>query len=282
MSCPSTPLQSGFRSKNEFERVTGEIPIDKFNYGSLKADWMDWSQRFENAVQVSTNAHGRKRLEELCLMWIPLKLNDEAQPIYARCKQKNKSWPLLREELAEAFEDVRMRRQWNRNKDAYQKPADMSLQVYRANVIGLVNKYSPGLTAHEDLYADELYVRFIAGLEDDWREYIEEAFPYTEETLENAYSFALKYEAKLAQKKSAKPVARKAKSNTSALSAMKDEKSPSSYSKELDRLQYEVDKLKLKWASRRRKEESSSDESESESESDDQELGAKAARPKRR
>ena len=77
-------------------------------------------------------------------------------------------------------------------------------------------------------------------------------------------------------------MARKAKSNTSALSAMKDEKSPSSYSKELDRLQYEVDKLKLKWASRRRKEESSSDESESESESDDQELGAKAARPKRR
>ena len=215
-------------------------------------------------------------------MWIPLKLNDEAQPIYARCEQKNKSWPLLREELAEAFEDVRMRRQWNRNKDAYQKPADMSLQVYRANVIGLVNKYSPGLTAHEDLYADELYVRFIAGLEDDWREYIEEAIPYTEETLENAYSFALKYEAKLAQKKSAKPVARKAKSNASALSAMKDEKSPSSYSKELDRLQYEVDKLKLKWASRRRKEESSSDESESESESDDQELGAKAARPKRR
>ena len=46
----------------------------------------------------------------------------------------------------------------------------------------------------------ELYNRFVIGLEADWREYIEESIPYKKESLDNAYSQALKYEAKLAKK----------------------------------------------------------------------------------
>lgn len=199
-SAPNTPLRPGYRSKNEFERVTGDVPVDKFPYGTTDANWLDWSLRFEKAVQVSTNAYGRDRLEELCLQWISLKLNEEAQPIYSKCENRDKSWPLLRAELAEAFEDPRIKRQWARSMGAYKKTAGMTLQIYRANVIGLVNKYSPGIALDKEAYTLELYNRFVGGLEVDWREYLEESIPYTKETLNNAYSQALKYEAKLAKK----------------------------------------------------------------------------------
>ena len=199
-SAPTTPQRPGFRSKNEFERVTGDIPIEKFEYGKEEADWQDWSLRFERAVQAATNAYGRDRLEELCLMWIPLKLAAGAQPIYNKCEHRDKNWPLLRAELAEALEDPRIKRRWARHPDAYKKPANVTLQVYRANIIGYVNKYSPAVVADKEAYSMELYNRFVNGLEVDWREYLEDTIPFGKETLDNAYNQALKYESKLAKK----------------------------------------------------------------------------------
>ena len=194
----------GPRSKNEFERVTGDVPIDKFPYGTPGADWGQWSQRFEIAVQAATNAYGRERLEELCLLWIPLKLNEEAQPIYSKAEHKGSNWTLLQAELAEAFEDPRILRQWARKPNAYRKPEGMLLQVYKANIIGYVHKFSPHIVDNKNAYAMELYNRFTNGLEADWREYIQDSIPYGKETLDNAYSQALKYEDKLASKAAVK------------------------------------------------------------------------------
>ena len=202
----SGPARLNPRSRNEFERVTGDIPIEKFPYGTPGADWGQWSQRFEIAVQASTNAYGRERLEELCLLWIPLKLNEEAQPIYSKAEYKGRDWNLLQAELAEAFEDPRILRQWARKPDAYKKPAGMSLQVYKANIIGYVHKFSPHILGNKNAYAMELYNRFTNGLEADWKEYIQESIPYGKETLDNAYSQALKYEDKLASKSAIKAV----------------------------------------------------------------------------
>ena len=190
------PFRSGFRSKNEFERVTGNIPIDNFPYGKPEADWPLWSAQFERAVKMATNAHGKDRLSELCLLWLPLKLAEEAQPIYDKCEYKDSNWPLLRSELEVAFDDPAMKRDWVRNMDAYKKPAKMSLQVYRANIISLVNRYTPFIAKDKDAYDMELYNRFVNGLDPDWREYIEESIPYGKESLDSAYSQALKYEAK--------------------------------------------------------------------------------------
>ena len=149
---------------------------------------------------MATNAFGQARLHELCLIWIPLKLSEEAQPIYDKCEYKHRDWPLLMAELTEALEDPMIRRKWARHMDAYKKPASMSLQVYRAKIVGFVNKYSSALARDPTAYNMELYNRFVIGLEADWREYIEESIPYKKESLDNAYSQALKYEAKLSKK----------------------------------------------------------------------------------
>ena len=241
-----------------FERVVGDIPVEKFPYGTPNADWGQWSVRFERAVQVATNAHGQSRLEELYLLWISLKLSDEAQPIYARCVHKDTNWLLLKDELAEAFEDPLFRRKWARYKDAYKKPHDMSLQVYKANITSFVNRYSPALATDPSSYSMELYIRFVNGLEPDWKEYIEESTPYGKETLDNAYCQALKYEAKLA-KKLARPCGAAA-----ALSFAKKDS--------LEQMQLDLERMKIQ---READSDSNSDsESDSDSEEEDKIQGA--------
>ena len=229
---PSTTLESGF--EEHFEKVCGDIPIDKFAYGTADADWAQWSDRFEKAVQVATNACGRARLEELCLTWVSLKLNDEALIIYERCTHKETDWPLLKAELASGLEDPTARRKWARYPDAYKKPASMSLQVYRANIVGLVNRYSSALATDPTAYNIELYNRFVNGLEADWREYVEESIPYGKETLDNAYSQALKFEAKLAK--------RNTRSSGSAAAMTVSEKDT------LEKIRLDLEKVKIQMA----------------------------------
>ena len=126
----------------------------------------------------------------------------------------------------------------------------------------MVDKYSPGLALDKNSHTLELYNRFVAGLETDWREYIEEAIPYTKETIDNAYSFALKYEAKLK---------RKAVDFVPTAGAMKNVERD-----RMERTILDVEKLKMKEKEReaqasrskekgRRSKEESSDESSSSS-----------------
>ena len=80
--------------------------------------------------------------------------------------------------------------------DAFKKPSDMSLQVYKAKVMGMVSRYSSATLSDVTSHAAELYNRFVGGLEGDWREYIEESIPFGKETIDNAYNQALKFEEK--------------------------------------------------------------------------------------
>lgn len=178
------------------EHVPSNIPIEMFRYG---ADWDSWVVQFESAVKAATNCSDKDRLEELYLMWIAIKLSPEAIPVYDSCSHKDKDWTLLKAELSEAFENPRIKHKWARQMDAYKKAPNIPLQVYKDNVVGLVNK----LSHMEDdwaAYEEELFSRFVGGLDEDWREYIEDTLPFGIETLENAYHQALKFEAKLEKK----------------------------------------------------------------------------------
>ena len=262
---PNGPFLSGFRSKNEFERVAGDIPFDPFPYGKPEADWLQWSDQFVRAVKVATNAQGQERLDELCLLWLPLKLAEAAQPLYDRCEHKGTNWPLLHAELDIAFDDPATRRDWIRNMDAYKKPTKMSLQVYKANVTRLVNRYSPVVVKDEDAYAMELYNRFVHGLDLDCKEYIEDSIPYGEESLDNAYSQALKYEEKK-QKRESKDDKKEAKGVAAALSQSKDDM--------LQSMRRKIDELSSQLDSLNRPEDGGSGSSASDGSSSDSEMPA--------
>ena len=217
------------------------------------------------AVKVATNAQSQERLDELCLLWLPLKLAEEAQPLYNRCEHKGTNWPLLHAELDIAFDDPATRRDWIRNMDAYKKPTKMSLQVYRANVTRLVNRYSPAVVKDEDAYSMKLYNRFVHGLDLDCKEYIEDSIPYGEESLDNAYSQALKYEEKK-QKRESKDDKKEAKGVAAALSQSKDDM--------LQSMRRKIDELSSQLDSLNRPEDGGSGSSASDGSSSDSEMPA--------
>ena len=235
------------------------IPIEEFKYG--EDDWEEWSENFETAVEAATNAQGRGRIEELCLKWISLKLSPSAYRILNRCEYKGKSWPLLKKELEPAFEDPSKRRRWARYPDAFKRPRDMPLPVYKARIIQYVNRYDKAIVNDEEAYRMALYNRFVNGLEEDWRQYIEDTVPYGREKLDNAYSQALKYEAKLAK--------------SGSLGALKMESTKEqklkSICQDLDYLTVEVEKNAKDRSSKRREKDvsnSKDEESDTEEESD--------------
>ena len=97
-----------------------------------------------------------------------------------------------------------------------------------------MNRYSSVLATDPTAYNIELYNRFVNGLEADWREYIEESIPYGKETLDNAYSQALKFEAKLAK--------RNTRSSGSAAAMTVSEKDT------LEKIRLDLEKVKIQMA----------------------------------
>ena len=64
------------------ERGTSSIPC--LDYNSSKDDFETWIEKFENAVNVATNAPTLARRHQLYLQWLPLKLDNEARA--SRCQ----------------------------------------------------------------------------------------------------------------------------------------------------------------------------------------------------
>ena len=111
----------------------------------------------------------------------------------------------------------------------------------------------------------ELYNRFVHGLDLDCKEYIEDSIPYGEESLDNAYSQALKYEEKK-QKRESKDDKKEAKGVAAALSQSKDDM--------LQSMRREIDELSTRLDSLNRREDGGSGSSASDGSSSDSEMPA--------
>ena len=192
-------LAAGYSSHMQdpqfMEKTPSNLPIEEFPYGKPGVDWNEYAFRFEGTAKAATNAQTQERVDQICCTWLPLKLPDDAQPIYRQCQHKN-NWTMLKAELEVAFEDPMIRRRWSRDLGAYKRPPGMTLQVYNAKIIGYVHRYSPHVVNDPKAYANELYVRFIHGLDDEYKAYIEESIPFGKETIQNACNQAIKLELK--------------------------------------------------------------------------------------
>ena len=74
-------LQANMDGANR-ERGASSIPCPDYN--SNEDNFDVWILTFENAVNVATNAQTAARKQELYKMWLPLKLDKEAQAVLAQ------------------------------------------------------------------------------------------------------------------------------------------------------------------------------------------------------
>ena len=61
------------------ERGSSQIGID--SYDSRKDDFNEWVERFENAVEMATNAQSQASLHKFYKKWLPLRMDRAARAV---------------------------------------------------------------------------------------------------------------------------------------------------------------------------------------------------------
>ena len=149
------------------EKIASDLAIDKFEYGNNFADFDSWVKLFEFSIVACTGASKTEpeRVQALCLIWIPLKLNTAAFALYeALSGDKKKEWTTLKQTLSKKFDDPQTRMRYISCVDAYKRNASDSLTIYKAEVIRLVKKYYKSMKEDEESFKEQAYIRFLKGL----------------------------------------------------------------------------------------------------------------------
>ena len=90
------------------ERFCSNIPVEKFR--SNHDVFREWIKTLEDGIQVSCNPASTARKEELCILWLPLMLDDAAKAIWQNVTKKK--WNEIKAELEELLVDPQERYNW--------------------------------------------------------------------------------------------------------------------------------------------------------------------------
>ena len=169
------------------ERAASSLPIE--NYKSNVDDFDAWIERFESAVALATNPATEARKEELCLKWLPLKLDDEALAILKQVPAQatyRETITSLKKLLIDPVEQYK----WKAMKTQIKWDGKESFQALATRVKRLVDKFEKHLSAEDRIWA--YFFRFNNALPDDYQEHIDITIPETARTIENAKDLALR------------------------------------------------------------------------------------------
>ena len=169
------------------ERAASSLPIE--NYKSNVDDFDAWIEKFESAVALATNPATEARKEELCLKWLPLKLDDEALAVLEQVPAQasyHETITSLKSLLIDPVEQYK----WRAMKTQIKWDGKESFQALATRVKRHVDKYEKHLSAEDRIWA--YFFRFSIALPDDYQEHIDITIPETARTIENAKDLALR------------------------------------------------------------------------------------------
>ena len=166
----------------------------------LGDNFQDFSSHFVECVRA---AHGfslptdQGKLDDACLLWLPSKL-EPGPTLSAFSKldgQFKSSWPLLNEKLKEIFANDSEREIFLADVASFRR-GQRSLLEYKTELLRLTTTYLPDLQQIVSEFQRELPARFIEGLDDeDLKKKLRRHCRRDRNTLDNAYNYALDYEA---------------------------------------------------------------------------------------
>ena len=125
------------------ERGASSIPCNDFQSG--KDDFDSWIEKFETAVNVATNA-SEDRKHPLYLMWLPLKLDEEARAVLKQVPAAatyTNTKALMKDLLIDEVEVYK----WRAMKSQITWDGKESFQALSTRVKSAVDKYEKELTA---------------------------------------------------------------------------------------------------------------------------------------
>ena len=181
--------------RNHRKTRPGTLPgISQFKFGEANENWTSWIKQFRNTVKGHTDPRDRADLNKTCLKLLPAYLNSLAHDIYTNSKHKS-DWDLLKKELEDAFEDPEIRQNWKTNLGAYKWDGSQPLNVYKGNIVRLVNKYDTEIRETPAALDSAYYSRFHAGLPEDYQGFIEQQLYEGKQTIDYAVRSAQRFQA---------------------------------------------------------------------------------------
>ena len=169
------------------ERGASSIPLADFVSGT--DDFETWIERFENAVQLATNATSDARRKELYLQWLPLKLDDEARAILKQVPP-NTSYADTITQMNNLLSDPVEEYKWKAMKSQIYWDGKESFQALATRIIRSVDKYEKQLNDAGKQWA--YFFRFRAALPEKYQDHIDVSIPKNSRTIENAKELALR------------------------------------------------------------------------------------------
>ena len=185
---PVLPLQA-IVNMDQAPRERGASSIPCPDYDSSKHDFDTWIEKFENAVNVATNATTQARKHELYFMWLPLKLDDEARAILKQVpgdRNYVETVAQLKELLTNEVEIYK----WKSMQSQIIWDGKESFQALATRVKNAVDRFEKELSAQGKIWA--YFFRFRAALPPVYQDYIDVSIAKDDKTIDNAKELALR------------------------------------------------------------------------------------------
>ena len=141
------------------------IPCETYKAG---ADFEQWHLIFRDSVKAVNGLQDNDpRLNELCVRWLPTKLElGITRSVYENLPQQTKdNWLLLRQALSQAYRDENEEIIFLSNEGAWKRTPGMSLRDYRNGLVTRMDKYQPNLRQVNEEWERNAVRRFRIGLE---------------------------------------------------------------------------------------------------------------------
>ena len=169
------------------ERGASSIPCNDFQSG--KDDFESWIEKFQSAVNVATNAATDARKHALYLLWLPLKLDEEARAVLKQVPENTNytnTITLMKDLLIDEVEVYK----WRAMKSQITWDGKESFQALSTRVKSAVDKYEKELTEESKVWA--YFFRFRAALPEVYQDFIDVSLAKDDKTIDNAKELALR------------------------------------------------------------------------------------------
>ena len=180
-----------------------KIDIKPFSYIDKNTDIKLWLKRFKWAVDSILDHDASQATKHAAyIQKLPTKLDDLCLQIY-EVSENLGNWALLEAELIERLADPSKAQQFQDRLDSVKWDGESPLHLYENQIITSTRTLHP-LVANNQLFAQETFKRFVAGLPVDYQNFIDVGLPPRTYDIKKARERAEKWQ-ELVNKNEGKP-----------------------------------------------------------------------------
>ena len=167
------------------EAATSELPVEKFR--SNHDIFREWIKTMEDGIVLTCNPQSKERKEELCLLWLPLMLDDSAKSVWQNVTKKK--WEEIKVEMEELLVDPQERYNWKAGQVTVIWDEKESFHELATRVRRCVDLYEPDADK-----PTQYFYRFRLALPPEFRYAIDNKADDKAPTLEKAKAAAFRFQ----------------------------------------------------------------------------------------